>query len=137
MENRSLLMAYLAVWIPYVVSMHSYARSRRLSHGMVAVSHSAPSLVAITMACIFLLGHGATVAQLAVGNERSMDLWSLWVSVWPLLSIATFVSGAMQTLWMVGAALKRESRPSVPVAVLGAAMSAFAFMTVLSNFPDA
>jgi len=58
MENRTLLIAYLVVWLPYVVGLHVYAHWSRLGHRNVALTHAVPSLVAITMADIFLLGGG-------------------------------------------------------------------------------
>ncbi len=93
MENRSLFIAYLVVWMPYVVGLHGYGRWKRLGQGAVALSHAAPSLVAITMAYIFLIGHGATVRQFVAGSEQGMDVWSLWVGLWPLLLLATFAAG--------------------------------------------
>lgn len=137
MENRSLFIAYLVVWIPYVVGLHGYAWWRRLGHGVVVLSHAAPSLVALGMAYIFLLGHGATVRQFVAGSDRGMDLWSLWVGLWPLLLLATFGAGVAQTVWMVVVSVKRGSRTWIPVALTGTAMCAFSFVTVMSNFPDA
>ena len=137
MENRTLFLAYLAVWLPYLVAIHAYARWRRLRHGVVALSHAAPSVVAISMTYIFLIGHGATVRQFAAGSERGMELWSLWVGFWPLLLLATFGTGIAHAVWIVVASVKREWRVWIPVALLGTAMCAFSFLTVMSNFPDA
>lgn len=55
MENRTLFIAYLVIWLPYIMGLHAYASWRRLGHGIVTLSHAVPSLVAITMAYIFLL----------------------------------------------------------------------------------
>ena len=53
MENRTLFITFLALWLPYVVGLHAYAYRRRLGQGIVMLSHAAPSLVAVTMAYIF------------------------------------------------------------------------------------
>jgi len=137
MENRTLFITYLVVWLPYVLGLHAYAYRRRLGQGVVTLSHAAPSLVAIAMAYIFLLGHGATVRQFVAGSERGMDLWSLWVGLWPLLLLATFGAGLAETVWMIVVSVKRGSRRWIPVALTGTVMCAFAFVTVMSNFPDA
>jgi hypothetical protein len=137
MENRTLFIAYLVVWLPYVVGLHAYASWRRLGHGIVTLSHAGPSLVAITMAYIFLLGHGATVRQFVAGSEGGMDLWSLWVDLWPLLLLGTFGAGVAQAVCLFVVSVKRGFRLWIPVALTGAAMCAFSFVTVMSNFPDA
>jgi ABC-type dipeptide/oligopeptide/nickel transport system permease component len=137
MENRTLFVVYLAVWLPYVAGLHAYGWWRRLGQGGVALSHAMPSLVAMTMAYIFLIGHGATVRQFVAGSERGMDLWSLWVGLWPLLLLTTFGAGVAQALWMIVVSVKREWRPWIPVPLTGTAMCAFSFLTVMTNFPDA
>lgn len=137
MENRTLFIAYLLVWLPYVVGLHAYAHWQRLAHGSVTLSHAAPSLVAITMAYIFLLGHGATVRQFVAGSEGGMELWWLWVGLWPLLLLATFGAGIAQTVCLIVVSVKRGLRTWIPVTLTGTAMCAFSFLTVMSNFPDA
>jgi hypothetical protein len=89
------------------------------------------------MASIFLIGHGATVRQFAANSERGMDLWSLWVGLWPLLLVATFGAGAAQAVWTIVVSVKPEWRTWIPVGVLGTGMCAFSFVTVMTNFPDA
>ena len=137
MENRSLFVVYLVVWLLYVVGIHGYAWWKSLGQAVVGLSHAAPSVVAISMTCIFLIGHGATVAQFVAHSERGMELWSLWVSLWPLLLLATFAAGIAQAIWIIAASVKREWRGWIPVALSGTAMSLFSFVTVASNFPDA
>lgn len=137
MENRELFVTYLVLWLLYVVSIHGYARGGRLGQATVVLSHAAPSLVAISMTYIFLINHGATVRQFVGGSERGMNLWSLWVELWPLLLLATFGAALAQAVWFLVACMKREWRAWTPVALLGAIMCAFAFVTVMGNFPDA
>jgi hypothetical protein len=137
MEDRTLFIAYLVVWLLYVAGLHAYACWRRLDRRVVTLSHTVPSLVAIAMTYIFLFGHGTTVRQLVAGSERGMDLWSLWVGVWPWLLLTTFGAGAAQAIWMFVVSVKRGSREWIPVALTGVAMCAFSFLTVMSNFPDA
>ncbi len=137
MENRALFIAYLMAWLLYVAGIHGYALQRRLAQAAVALSHGVPSLVAISMAYIFLIGHGATVRQFVAHSDRGMDLWSLWVGLWPLLLLATFAAGLAQAVWTIVVVVTRERRDWIPVAVSGTAMCAFSFVTVMSNFPDA
>ncbi len=137
MENRTLFIAYLVVWLPYVVGIHSYGQWRRLNQAVVTLSHAAPSVVAVTMAYIFLLGHGATVRQFVAGSEGGMDLWSSWVGLWPLLLLVTFGAGVAQTVCLIAVSVKHGLRMWIPVALTGSAMCAFSFLTVMSNFPDA
>ncbi len=137
MENRTLFIVYLVTWLPYVAAIHWYALRKRISHVAVAVSHAAPTLVATSMAYIFLIGHGATVRQFVAYSGRGMDLWSLWVTLWPLLLFATFGSGVAQGVWTIVASVKRDRRTWIPVVALGTGMSVFSFMTVMANFPDA
>ena len=137
MENRTLFIAYLVTWLLYVAGIHGYALWRRLGQAAVALSHAAPSLVAISMAYIFLIGHGATVRQFVAHSKRGMDLWSLSVGLWPLLLLATFGAGVAQAVWTMVVSVKREWRTWIPVAVLGTGMCAFSFVTVMRNFPDA
>jgi hypothetical protein len=66
-----------------------------------------------------------------------MDLWSLWVGLWPLLLLTTFGAGVAQALWMIVVSVKREWRPWIPVPLTGTAMCAFSFLNVMTNFPDA
>jgi hypothetical protein len=136
MENREILTAFLMVWVPYVVGVHAYAQLMRLNHGAVLLSHLAPSLVAVSMAYVFVLNRGATVAQFAAGSDRAMELWSLWVDLWPVLLQATFVSAAIQAL-TAAILLSRKETQWAPILFAGAVMSAFALMTVAYNFPDA
>lgn len=137
MENRSLFIVYLVTWLLYVVGIHWYGSWRRLDKGSVGVSHAAPSLVAVSMAYIFLIEHGATVRQFVAYSDRGMDLWSLWCCLWPLLLLVAFAGGVAQTILTVVVSVKREWRMWIPVTALGAGMCGFSFMTVLSNFPDA
>lgn len=137
MENEALFLAYLLTWPPYVLGIHAYARWKRISHAAAALSHAAPSLVAISMAYIFLIGHGATVRQFVASSDRGMGLWSLWVMLWPLLLHATFGAGALQAVLTLVAVFKRGWRKWILFSSSGTAMAAFAFMTVAQNFPDA
>ena len=125
MENRTLFIAYLVVWLLYVMGLHAYASWRRLGHGIVTLSHAVPSLVAITMAYIFLLGHGATVRQFVAGSEGRINLWSLWVDLWPLLLLGTFGAGVAQTVCLIVVSVNRGLRTWIPVALTGAVVRAY------------
>jgi len=137
MEDREILIHYLVVWVPYVLCVHGYAWGGRLRQWIATLSHAGPSLVAVSMTYVFLIRHGATVAQYVAGSEEGMGLWSLWVDLWPMLLLATFAGGIAQGIWVVVACFKREWWAWVPVALAGALMCGFAFVVVMSNFPDA
>lgn len=141
MENQPLLMVYLATWVFYVLGIHWFVAevgpNGRAAQIIVGVSHAVPSLVALLMTYIFVIGQGATIAQFTAGSEHAMSLWSLWHSQWPVLLLSTFTAGLLQAVWTVVAGLRPEWRGWLPIAGSGAAMCAFAFMTVVTNFPDA
>lgn len=137
MENKSILIVYLVTWVFYVVGVHVFGKWKRLRQAFVVLSHIVQSVVAISMTYIFLIGHGATVRQFVANSDRGMDLWSLWVGLWPFLLLATFGSGFAQGSLTITVLAKREKRVWAPITALGVAMNAFSFVTVGSNFPDA
>ena len=137
MENRTLLLAFLATWAGCLLAAHLWARKERLPLASVLASHAVPSVVAIVMAYVFLIAGGATVAQFVAGSESGMDLWSLWFHLWPILLIATVVSGFTDLVWTIIACVKKSQRRWIPVAIAAVVMSVFAFFTVGANFPDA
>jgi len=137
MESRALLVNFVWACALYVIGIHWYAQWKRLNHPIVILSHAAPSVVAVLMTYIFLIRHGATVAQFVTGSDEGMGLWSAWAGLWPLLLLATCGSGIAQAILIIVVSVTREWRAWMPVALFGAAMSGFAFSTVLSTFPDA
>ena len=137
MENRSILLVYLACWLLYIAGIYGYGFFRRASLAATTASHLVPTAIALSMAYIFLLAGGATVAQFAAGSTGSMNLWSLWFHLWPLLLLAALISAIALAVWTVAAIVRAESRQYVPTAIAGTLMSAFGFVTVGANFPDA
>jgi hypothetical protein len=137
MENRTILLAYLAVWCAYVLAAHTWGWRKRLHPAGIIASHAAPSAVAVAMTSIFLLAGGSTIAQFAAGSESGMDLWSLWFRLWPALLLVTAASGVMSLVWTIIASVNNSRRRWTPVTLAGVIMSVFAFLTVAANFPDA
>lgn len=137
MDKRTLLIAYLVGWIACVLVLHWYGWRKRLDHYVVGFAHSVPSLVAILMTRIFLIGQGAAVRQFVADSEQGMELWTLWFRLWPLLFFLTLAAGVADFVWMILVSLKREWRVWIPVALVGALMCGCSFLTVLLNFPDA
>ena len=137
LENRSILLVFLLFWVAYIAGIYWYAISRKLHKVIVTLSHAAPSIVALSMTYIFLIMHGATVRQYVSESQLGMDLWALWVDLWPLLLFLTFGAGIGQTIGAIISCFKRNKRRWLPIAVSGICMCALAFFTVLSNFPDA
>jgi hypothetical protein len=137
MENRAILEVYLAIWLVYLVGIYAYSIWRRKGVAIATCSHLVPSSVALSMAYIFLIKHGATVAQFVAGDERGFSLWSTWVHLWPLLLLAAFLGGIVHVVWTIAACFIKKQRAWLPISVAGAAMCIFAFFTVGSNFPDA
>ena len=137
MENRPLLVAYVVVWALYVASVHILAGRRSSEHLAGAASHAAPSLVALAMGAIFLVGGGATVAQLSGGGE-GRSLWSIWVDLWPQLLIITLVAGIANFVALTSCLFRGNiGRYRVFVFASGCVMCAFACVTVFFNFPSA
>ena len=137
MENSTLFNVYLMTWITSVAGIHLYGNSRHLNHGLICLSHAVPSVVALSMTCIFVIGGGASVAQIASSIPQGMNLWSLWFGLWPLFLFATFVAGVAQALLTLDFALNKSRRPWAPVTTIGTALCTVALVTVLYNFPDA
>ena len=137
MENRTIFLAYLVVWCAYVVSTHIRGRRKQLHLAGVIASHAAPSAVAIVMTYVFLLAGGATVAQTVAGSESGMNLWSLWLHLWPILLIVTAASGVISLVWAIIVCVKKSQRRWIPLSIAAMVMSVFAFFTIAYNFPDA
>lgn len=137
MENRTIFLIYLASWVLYLITLYVFGRRKRLRMSIVAVSQFAATAVAILMICIFLVGGGATVAQFAAGSESRMNMWSLWVDLWPVLLILTGSSALTHLAWTLIACVIKSKRKWAPVAIAGLLMSVFAFFTVVANFPTA
>ena len=135
MENPEILVFYLISWAIAVVAIHRLGRRQRLPFGALLASHLVPSIVAILMTWIFIIRRGATVAQLA-GTGEALDLWSVWFKLWPLLFVVCIASTLLCLIWTV-AAIAKKQKPWIPVAATETGLSAFAFFTVMLNFPDA
>jgi hypothetical protein len=136
-RDEPLFIAFLLTWIIYVPVVHLIGARRRTSPAFVALTHALPTVVAIAMASIFLIGDGATVRQCAAGSPSAEKLASLWAGLWPLLLFGAFFS-AFSLLIATGAAIQRRlPRSRVAITLPGMAMSAFAFYIVITNFPDA
>ena len=63
--------------------------------------------------------------------------WSLWLKLWPILVFVPLIAGVIQFGCVIAAAAVASQRRWIPIALAGVAMSAFAFLTVAHNFPDA
>ena len=92
MENRNLLIAFLVVWAAYLFVVHIWAWRKQLPVARIIASHVVPSAVAISMTYIFIISGGSTIAQFVAGSESGMNLWRLWLYLWPVFSIATATS---------------------------------------------
>lgn len=137
MENHQLLLAYIVVWTAYLGLPHAYAHERRLSHWIILASQAVPSVVAVSMIHIFLIGGGETVAQFAVGSRESMDMWSLWVDLWPVLYIGTLAATGVHVIWLIAACVMRGAGRWIPVVIASTAMCIFAFLIVCGKAPTA
>jgi hypothetical protein len=136
MENRPIFIAFLVAWTLYVPIIYIASARLRVRLSAATLSHLAPTSAAIAMTYIFVIGHGESVRQLVSGSERGMDLWSLWVVLWPVLLLTSLIS-AIANFVVAIAALKTGSRRHLPVTIPGVVMAIFAFFAVIENFPDA
>jgi hypothetical protein len=137
MENRTLFVAYLLTWAGYLIAMYAFCRVRHLHLGIASISHLVPSVIAIMMIRIFLVGHGSTIAQFAAGSESATHLWKQWFHLWPALFFAAGTSVLVHLVWTAVAGFAARYRKWVPVSSSGLLMSLFAFLAVGTNFPDA
>jgi hypothetical protein len=137
MENRTLFVAYLLAWCGYLIAMYAFCRVRHLHLGIASISHLVPSVIAVMMIRIFLVGHGSTIAQFAAGSEPATHLWRLWFHLWPALFFAAGTSVLVHLVWTAVAGFAVRYRKWVPVSSSGLLMSLFAFLAVGTNFPDA
>lgn len=135
MENRTLFLLFLIAWavcvpVMYVVSIHLRASLR-----FVTLAHIVPTIVALVMAGIFLVGNGATVAQFAAGSQSATNLSTLWGVLWFLFLPVTFGSSVLLFGATCFAAVR--ARRYLMATVLGLGLSILALFTVAANFPDA
>lgn len=124
MENRTILAAFVATWCAYLCFVYIWAWRRRLHLGGVSFTHIVPSAVAVTMTYVFYIKAG-------------MDLWSHWYRLWPAFLAATAASGLVYFILTIYSCVDKSERNWIPVTIAGTVMSAFAFFTVVANFPDA
>lgn len=66
-----------------------------------------------------------------------MNLWSLWLHLWPILLIVTAASGVISLVWTIVVCVKKSQKIWIPISIAAMVMSVFAFFTVAYNFPDA
>jgi hypothetical protein len=137
MENRAILEVYLVVWLAYFIGIYAYSIWCHKGIAIATCSQFVPSSVALSMDYIFVIKHGATVAQFAAGDERTMNLWSTWVHLGRLLVLAAFIGGIVHLAWTIAACFIKKQRAWLPISIAGTAMCVFAFFTVAPNPPDA
>ena len=137
MENSTLFLAYLITWCGYLIALYVLGRRRQLHRGGLFGSQIVPSLIAVLMVAVFVVGRGSTVAQLVSGSEQGLNLWRLWLYLWPLLLLGAGLSTAAHFVWTGVSCFRPIHRKWIAVSTSGAFMSAFGFLTVISNFPDA
>jgi hypothetical protein len=137
MENRSIFIAFLVAWALYVPTIHVASARMRIRLSVSTLSHLVPTIIALGMICIFLIGHGATVRQFVAGSERGVDLWMIWVRLWPLFLLAAFISAILHVMATFAVATTPAARRYLVVTIAGFLMAVFAFAAVYENFPDA
>jgi hypothetical protein len=137
MENRTLVYTFLVTWAGYFLVAHVWAWRKRIPIGTVIASHAVSSAVAGVMTYVFVIAGGATVAQFVSESESGMDLWRLWVHLWPVLLLSAALSAAVGLVWTIIACVKSSQRRLLPLAIGSFGLSVIAFFTVGANFPDA
>ena len=137
MEHKNLVVFFVVIWMFYVVAIHEYGIWKSLRQAYIFLSHAAPSVAAISMTCVFLIGNGATTAQHVAYSEKGIEMWSMWAGLWPFLLLATGGASIAQAVIAVVVVVKPGLRVWLPVAALGTGMCVFSLLTVASNFPDA
>ena len=134
---KNLLFYYIIAMCIYLIGMHVFAFRKKLSTKIVLFSHAIPTLTALTMTYIFIIGRGETVAQFAAGSETAMNMWSLWVNLFPFLIFGTLGYAIIHFIWLIAAGVNKSTRKWLPIIIASLLMSIFAFFVVLINFPSA
>jgi hypothetical protein len=137
MGKQSLLIIFLIAWSLSVFGMHYYAYRKSLYQRVVLFSHSVVSIVAIILAVVFLVADTPMVRQYAAGSEQRMDLWSLWVGLWPIILLVTFVTGIVLGIWSIINGVSPQRRKWFPISLVDTIGCFFAFTTTLYHFPSA
>ena len=96
-----------------------------------------PVLVAGVMTYLFIIEGGASTAQLNAGSVARVNVWRLWLSIWPLFMFLTAGSALGTFIWAVVCAARKSSRPNLGLAAGSCCLSVIAFFTVAENFPSA
>ena len=96
-----------------------------------------PILVTATMIYLFLIAGGATTVQFNAGSPSRMNVWSTWVSIWPIFLFLTAASSLGALIWLLVCSIKKSSRVSISVPLISCLLSVLAFFTVASYFPSA
>lgn len=138
--DKTLLFPLLVLWLLSVAAVHGYAHRQRLPHPFVVLSHLVPSLVALVMIRVFIVGHGALVAQFAAGSEHREELWSFWLSIWPLALVALAASAlANLVAFITGIVVQCHQREArwLPVPAIGLIISLLWLAITFSHFPTA
>ena len=135
-STRTMLEWFLIAASLQVVFAHVYAARMRLSQSGVACLHFPCTMVALVLLFVFVIGHGTPVAQFAAGSEEAEARWSSWFHLWPMLLVATGLATVLYGIAAIAAAVMRKWHWLV-LLLVGAAMLAFAFMTVGALHPTA
>ena len=98
---------------------------------------SVPILVTATMIYLFLIVGGSTTVQFNAGSPSRMNVWSTWVSIWPIFLFLTAASSLGSLIWLLVCAIKKSLRASIAVPIISCFLSVLAFFTVVSYFPSA
>ena len=96
-----------------------------------------PTIVVVTMTYLFLIVGGATTVQFNAGSTSRMNVWSTWVSIWPIFLVITAVNSFGSFVWLIVCACKKTWRPLVVASIVSLLFSVLAFFTVATYFPSA
>ena len=119
---NNIFFAYLTCWVVYLIAAYVWGHRKRLSLGLVSVSHFVPLAVAVIMIYVFLICLETT-------------MWSPWFWLWIILVLATVVSAFINLVLTIVWSLKKSRRTWVPVTFVALLMSVFAFMALFDNYP--
>lgn len=119
-----------------VAFIHRYAARHRLPHAIAVLCYLIPAFGGGFLGWMFALNPGQTLAQAAVGDERTHELWSDWVRLWPTMLLSQAASCIGNLLCLL-ASLSRAQRRWLPVLGIGAVLSGLALFVVFAYAPRA
>jgi uncharacterized membrane protein YidH (DUF202 family) len=143
-QKNMLIYTLIIACVGYVVlAIVSAMRSRHeekrdydqvISHVFAGVI---PVIVVCIMTYLFLVVRVASTAQFNAWSASHMNVWSIWVNIWPGFLLLSFLSGLVTLVWAFVCIVKKKLRHKIPILISSFILSVLTLVTVMSYFPSA